>query len=194
VLAKSPPLEAEEAHGVNWPNYRKNFPLEKVDSQTYPHWIWDGTARLFSPTPPELVIPELRQRSALAVKKCRALWEVIYELSALRYPVWRGLILQETVYAAKKAQAEKYKDAGYPKDALPYPYVLHYAEVSGLALRDAADEILFKARLDDETLARSELLRLKYFNLIKAAMATDELKSILDQFRSEAYGKSWFWS
>jgi hypothetical protein len=177
------------ANGVNWPNYRRQFPLINKNPRIYPEWTWDWETRLFSPTPKELLTAELRQRSALAVKKCRALWEISYELSVARYPVWSGLLMQETVYIAKKTQAQRYKDLGCPEtDAVSYPYVLQYADFSGLTMRAAADEILFKARLDEDLLSKSEFLRLKYFNLVKDAMTTSEIDPILKRFRTETYG------
>lgn len=187
-LAKSPALEAEEFHGVNWPHYRKNFHLKDENSRIYPNWTWSLETRRFSPTPAELITTELLQRSTLAVKKCSALWEMVYELSVSRYAMWRGPILQETVYLTKRQQAQAYRDDGYPEgDILRYPYVLQYADFAGLTAQSAADEILFKARLDDELLARTEFLRLKYFNLIRDVGKVDEIAGILRTFRRETY-------
>jgi hypothetical protein len=187
-LAKSPPLEAEEYHGVNWPHYREKFPIKEGGFLSYPGWTWSLETRRFSRTPAPLVTPELKQRSLLAVKKCSALWEMVYELSVSRYAMWRGPILQETVYLAKRQQAQAYKDGGYPEgDILKYPFVLQYADLAGLTPRAAADEILFKARLDDELLARTEFLRLKYFNQLRDAAMVEEIEPILRTFRRETY-------
>lgn len=189
-LAKSQPLEAEQAHGVNWPNYYKSFPLEKADYRTYPNWTWDQNTRLFSPTAENLVTSDLRQRSDLAVRKSAVLREIIYELSVTRYTVWKGPLMQEAIYLTKKMEAEKFRDAGYPEDKiLSYPYVLQYADFAGFTMREAADEILFKARLDDEFLAKTELLRLRYFNSIRNAATSDDITRVLTEFRREIYGK-----
>ena len=188
-LAKSPSLEAEEFHGVNWPHYREKFPIKEGGYLSYPGWTWDAHTRRFSPTPEELITPELKQRSLLAVKKCSALWEMVYELSVSRYAMWRGPILQETVYLTKRQQALAYREE---HDILRYPYVLQYAELAGLTPRAAADEILFKGRLDDELLARTEFLRLKYFNQLRDAATVEEIEPILRTFRRETYGKPLF--
>jgi hypothetical protein len=173
--------------GIDYPNYMKEFVLAKTP-HNYPCWKWQNGSRTLIPTPAQFITDELRQRSALARQKCQALLEVGKVLEIARYPVWRELILQETIYLNKKAQAQKYKDHGYPEnETVKYPYVVQYAEFSGLPMREAAEEILFKAQLDDERLAKTELLRLKYFNLIQ--QATDhQLKTILEQFRTELYG------
>jgi hypothetical protein len=184
-LAKSRPLEAEQVHGVNWPNYRTNFTLADEHPRAYPSWSWDMDRRRFEPT--ANVTDELRARSILAVVKCRTLAEMTYELSVARYPIWRGLLLQEQVYAAKKQQAQAYRDAGYPDDVLAYPYVLQYAEFSGLPLRAAADEILFKAQLDDDALLKTEALRLRYFKLVADAAKAEELVALLRGFREDIY-------
>jgi hypothetical protein len=191
LLAKSPTLEARVAHGVNWPNYGLNFSLE--DMRPYCGWAWDWEKRRFSPTPRRAVTPELRQRSDLAIRKCEALREIVFELTVARYPVWRGVLMQEHVYAKKREQAQAFKLAGCPEDqALFYPYVLQYADLVGMPLAEAAEEILFKAQLDDEYLAKTELLRLKYFNLMKDATKVEEIEPIMKSFRRDTYAKSMF--
>jgi hypothetical protein len=183
-LARSPPLQAEEWHSVNLPNYQQNFTIAN-DAAAYPRWAWDRKTRLFSPM--ERVSDDLKRRSELAIKKCAALGEMIYELSVARYPIWRGIIMQETIYQAKKTQAQRYKDLGYPENMLQFPYVLQYADFAALTTQAAADEILFKAKLDDDCLLKSELIRLRYFNLVSEAEETSELDTILRDFRVDMY-------
>lgn len=185
-LAKSRTLEAEQAHAVNLPNYRANFTLVNQSYQVFPSWSWDMETRRFSPTPMHLITPELKQRSEMAMRKVVALAEIAYELSVARYPVWRGVLMQEMVYAAKRAQAQHYKD--HPGvDVMHYPYVMQYADFAGLTPHEAANEILFKARLDDDLLLNTEMTRLKYFGLVEVASAAKELDSILKQFRRDIY-------
>jgi hypothetical protein len=185
ILAKGQTLEAEEAHGVNWPNYRRSFTIID-DPKNYPDWTWDQRTRKFSPAVPS---PALKERSALAVSKCQAIWEIVYELSAVRYQVWTGLILQESVYRAKREQAQKFLDDKCPTERLPdYPHVLYYSEWAQLEPDEAAQEILFKAKLDDDLLAKTEIVRLKFFDLVRKATARD-LPGIMEDFRREAYRK-----
>ena len=192
VLAKSQSLEAEQWHAVNWPNYQQRFPPAGMVPQAYPSWKWEGgDKRQFVPMRKDLVTAELQGRSQLAVVKSDALGRIVYELSMLRFPVWRGVLMQEAIFIIKKTQAEQYKQAGYPDtaDIFNYPYVLQYAEVSDLHPRQAADEILFKAKLDDDVLLRTEFLRLKYFKLICDATKMDEFEPIMRDFRHDAYGQ-----
>jgi len=190
TLAKSA-LEGRAAHAVNWPNYGINFSLE--DMRPWHRWAWDFDTRRFAPTPAPAITPALRERSALAILKSEALREIVYELSIARYPMWRGVLMQEHVYEKKRQQAEAFKLAGCPEEqAMFYPYVLQYADFAGLPLPVAADEILFKAKLDDEQLAKTELLRLRYFKLVRDATKTEEMAPILKSFRHETYRKSMF--
>ena len=105
-----------------------------------------------------------------------------------RYPVSTGVLFQETVYLTKKAQASAFKEAGYPEDdILEYPYIIQYADFANIPLKQAADDILFKARLDDELLAKTELIRLKYFNAIRSARTVEEVAPIYEAFTRESY-------
>jgi hypothetical protein len=190
TLAKSA-LNARVAYAVNWPNYGINFSLE--DMRPWHLWAWDWEKRRFDRTPGAAVTPELKRRADLAAAKCEALREITYELSIARYPVWRGVLMQEYVYAKKRDQALAFFNAGYPEEqAMFYPYVLQYADLVGMPLREAADEILFKANLDDEYLAKTELLRLKYFRLIRAATTPEEITPIVESFRRDVPQKSIF--
>jgi hypothetical protein len=191
TLAKSSALNARVAFGVNWPNYGVNFSLE--DMRPWHLWAWDWEKRRFDRTPGAAVTPELKRRAGLAAAKCEALREIAYELSIARYPVWRGVLMQEYVYAKKRDQALAFFNAGYPEEqAMFYPYVLQYADLVGMPLREATDEILFKANLDDEYLAKTELLRLKYFNLVKDVTKAEEIEPIVERFRRDTFKKSIF--
>src|SRR5215471_21275788 len=189
LLAKSP--EAMPAWAVNWPHYGINFSL--ADMRPYHRWAWDREKRRFNPTPEPAMTSELKLRSELAIKKADGLREIIYELSIARYPIWRGVLMQEYVYAKKREQAQAFITAGCPDDqAMFYPYVLQYADLIGMPLQTAAEEILFKASLDDEYLAKTELLRLRYFNEIKKATKVEEIEPIVENFRRDTSKKSIF--
>jgi hypothetical protein len=184
-LAKSEP-DVQPFWSVQQPNYAHEFPLADAPFQTWPEWSWVPYKRQFEPTAPELVTDELRAKSALCVKKCFALWEMITSISTARALLFTGVLLQESVHLTKKAQAQAFRDAGYPQGRLHYPYVLQYADAVGTTMRQAADEILLKAQLDDEVLARTEAIRLKYFDLVKTAQL-DTIAAIVKDFRVEMH-------
>ncbi len=183
-LAKSE-TDVHPLWGVNFPNYARSFPLAWADPATFPSSTWVGPKRLFEPTPLSLISDRVRAASATAVKKSYALYEMMTRISMARHLLSTGIILQETVYLTKRAQALRYQTDGYPEgDLLRYPYVLQAAEVMGVTPRVAADEILFKAQLDDEILAKTEAVRLKYFSALKTAKL-NEIDELITNFRSE---------
>ena len=169
--------------GVNYPNYLRAFPLADADPLIYPQWMWNGRERLFELLPKALLTDRVRHTSALAVRKAYALFEMIQAVSTARNLLWSGVLMQDAVNLTKRAQAQAYADAGYPEaDPLRYPYVLQYAEVANLPMKAAAHEILFKAQLDDELLAKTEGVRLKYLDLLKSAQI-DTIDAIMEGFR-----------
>lgn len=171
--------------GVNYPNYLRAFPLANVDPLTFPEWTWVPHARIFTQTPAERLTDRLRHASALAVRKSLALYDMIQAVSTARNMLNTGVLLQETVHLTKRAQAEAYKADGFPDtDRLRYPYVLQYAGALGIPMKDAALEIIFRAQLDDELLARTEATRMKFFGLLKRA-GLHEIDALMVEFRAE---------
>ena len=172
--------------GVNYPHYlNEAFPPSGMGPETYPQFTWAPRRRRFEPTAPEVLTDRVLHTAALATKKAYAVYEINLSLSNARNLVWCGVLMQETVNLTKRAQAERYKADGYPdSDLLRYPYVLQYAGAIGVPMKDAALEIIFQAQLDDEVLARSEALRLKYMAKLKLARL-DNLDALITEFRSE---------
>lgn len=176
-------------YSVNFFNPDRPFPLARIRSEHYPEWTWSPGQKRFVRANAGAVTDDLRRRSRLAVEKGRIIDKIMKNLSIARYPVATGVLFQESVYLAKKAEAESFKKAGHPDaDLVPYPYVVQYAEFSGLTLQQAADEILLKAKLAEDLLSRTELLRLKYFERIKLAADTDVLPAIFRSFMHECHG------
>lgn len=183
------------AQSVNYPNYTNPksffltpFFLASVKPKNYPKWTWDFKSRLFSKTRTELVDDHLLAHSRLAENKNQVIGKIIVSIYLARSDARTGINLQETIYFAKKEQAKTFKDSGYDESLImEYPYVLQYADYAGITVRQAADDILFKAKLGDESLAKTELLRLKYFNKVKKAAACEELNAIYEEFIEDCY-------
>ncbi len=174
--------------GVQYPNYTTSFDLLEEDETAYPQWSWDRRTRRFSRTNAVALTKELYAKAALARAKLHVTLDVMRQLSLVRRRVGTGIEFQDRVYMAKRLQAETFKRSGYDEaDILEYPYVLQYAELAGMPLREAADEIIFKANLSDQHLANTELMRLRYMRAIKAASKPEELTPILEAFRRDMY-------
>jgi hypothetical protein len=175
-------------YNVNFHHPDRPFPLEKARPEAYPMWTWSVPRRQFVRTRSGSLTEEIRKRSRLAVEKGRAIEHVMRSISMARYPLWNGPLFQESVYLAKKIEAESFKKAGYPEDAMiDYPYVVQYADLANIPLQQAADEILFKAKLHEDTLVKTEMLRMRYFNKIKNENDPAALKGILNEFVRESY-------
>jgi hypothetical protein len=177
---------------VNYPNYYPgNFFLRSMPPEDYPKWTWNWMTRLFSPTQPHLITEEVREMSRLAVSKTDAFNRMMLNINLARDELQTGTNFQETVYLQKRMQAQAFKNAGYDENmTADIPYVVQHADLTGLSLRHAAGEILFKAKLDDECLLRTEAIRLTYFNKVKEAKKPEVLQGILDGFMDELFGNS----
>ena len=183
------------ASAVNYPNYTKArlfrkepFFLLSLSLDKYPEWTWKWTERKFVRTLPNALTEDLRAKSRLAIAKLEAITRITHNINVARYKVRMGLGLQETVYLTKKIQAQRFKDSGYDEGTImEYSYVLQYADYAGISLKEAADDILFKARLDDQFLANTELLRLRYFNKIRNAANSGQLPGVMEEFMRDCY-------
>src|SRR5215510_3087448 len=171
----------EHLFDVQTPNYMQEFPLARASYDTYPNWTWNTTHRRFTPAmkPPKT---ELRQRSLLAVKKGHAFCEFSRIIATARYNQASGLLLQEEVYAAKLQEARDWRAA--PKG--DYPFIKQYAELAGLSVNVAAQEILLKAKMATDELAKTEYFRLKYMRRLRQASLA-EIDPLRVAFREEFY-------
>ena len=188
VLLKEATQNTRQVMRVNFPNYLESFPLKDVNSDAYPNWSWDLQSRLFTATKKELLTQELYSRSDLAVQKRNLLNQMLMHLNVIRCSLERGVIFQESVYLTKKFEAQRFRDSGYSEEHLAdYPFLVSYADFADLPLKTAADEIIFKAKLGDDMLAKAELIRLKYFKRVKEATDTAQLPEILNDLVKECY-------
>jgi hypothetical protein len=176
---------------LDYPNYLKQFPLASADSKTYPEWTWKWGQRTLEKTRPDLLTDEVRAKSRLAVAKRQAVSTIMFSLSSIRYQTGTGVAFEESVYLVKKSQAQAFKASGYNEDkALEYPYVSQYADILGISMKQSADDILFAAQLDEETLLRTESLRITYFRKIADATDPDDIPAISQEFITETYSNA----
>ncbi|QQG38136.1 MAG: hypothetical protein HYS26_01105 [Candidatus Kaiserbacteria bacterium] len=176
------------AYGIQYPHYRDSLFLTTTGPAEYPTWTWNFEQRLFEQTPPKLLTKEIREKSALAVGKLKVVQTIMRNISRLRLRFETGISLQDSVYLEKRIEALSFKNAGYDEVVLPeYPHVLLYADYAGLSPRQAADDIIFKSKIATEQLAKTELLRIIYFNKIKKAKAVAELDAITETFFRDPY-------
>ncbi len=177
---------------IDGSKYRKNFFgdffLTSEKPEDYPVWVWDTKKRVFRKTDPDSIGEFLRNNARLASRKLSVIGRIMGILSSVRYEVSTGVMLQESVYFSKRIQAKEFRDSGYDEElVVNYPYVFQYADFLGVTFRQAADEILLKAKFDDDLLAKTELLRLTYFDKVKKADTIEQLGVILNDFIRVCY-------
>src|SRR3989344_2310790 len=165
--------------------------FDSRDSDRYIRWTWNYKQRIFSRTRPESMTNSLRSRSNLAQAKVDAMTSIISNLGQIRHRVGTGVLLQETVYAVKRAQAREFRDSGYDETRIgEFPYVVQYADFVKTNMRQAADDILLKAKMGDDSLLKTELLRLRYFNKMRDTQDAGEVAQILRKFYTDCYSTS----
>ncbi len=157
----------------------------KSGPRSCPEWSWDRSRWTFKKTNPCIIEEWMRERAVLAAKKVETISRAIYRINNLRRKVGTGLLFQEMIYAEKEKQAQSLKDANFDEQfKTAAPYVVQYADYSGVPLRQAAEEILLQARLDHELLAKTEKVRLEIFKKIRLANTAEELEQIIKTFRN----------
>jgi hypothetical protein len=160
--------------------------IKESDPRTYPEWSWDIRTRTLTTTNPAVITEQMRERAVLAAKKGDMIFRATYLINRARDKVNTGLFFQETIYAAKERQARMLKDAGFDEGlSASTPYVVQYAEETGMSLQDAAEDILFQAQLFHEHLEKTEKVRLALFGKIKRARTVQEVDEVMDRFHRE---------
>ncbi len=158
----------------------KFFSRLETSSDCY-RFRWDSSKNLFVKN--KNITNLLQEKSFLASTKYDLLEDISSRIISFRGRVKKTLPYQETIYLTKKHQAERFKDRGYPEsELLEYPYVLQYADLKKISLKQAADTILLKSSIDDGMLAKTELLRLKYFNKVRESSSKEELENTHKEF------------
>ncbi len=184
-LARAIP-DSEEVPNICVPNYPKGVPIKPEE---YPERVWDRWMRLFSGgnKPDERV----RNSITLTAKKTEVYAQLVQTIGFLRAQTVNAVPLQEIVYVIKRLEAERFIKECKPAqecDPLEYPYVMQYADLSGLTPHQAANEILLKAQLCGDMLNKSEYFRLKYMALLRDTNSVGAIDAILIGFRRELYG------
>ena len=168
--------------------YESEEMLSTVLSGEIIEWTWIQGGG-FSRTAPHILTDELRLKAQLIDGKIRALGSCMLQINSAREKIWTGVLFQENVYALKKSQAVRFKEASYDDSIMgEIPFVVQYADFANIALKQAADEIIFKAALDEDYLAKTESLRLAYFDRIRKAKQISDLSTIPGDLMHVLYG------
>lgn len=155
--------------------------IVRGEASAYPLWRWAQESGTFVRGHGE-PSDELKTRAALAHATRDALGILSDRVNGLRLHPASALSEQGIVYLDKRNQALAFKAAGYDAAGLTgYPYVEQYAAAAGRTPRQAADEIIFQARLRDDVLQKSEAVRLKFMEKLRAARTAADLTNFKDE-------------
>lgn len=169
------------------PHYSGNLPLTTIDG-SLAHWSWGPVSRKFTHTHKDVLTDSLRDRSRLAMEKMNAVTTMMLYISRSRSVVRNGVEMQEIVYVAKAQQAHDFKSTEYDeRQIMDYPYVFQYADFAGFTYKEAADEIILRAKLDQDILVKTELIRMTYFDRLKKISDPKDVQALLDSFYREAF-------
>lgn len=191
ILGKSMP-DTRISEYINFPNYISfwsNIFFENLFKiNDYPQWSWDNEKRKLIKTKRHVLTKKLLTKSLLAESKRKYISNIILYLNIARRDLFSGIDFQDFVYSTKKEQAQTFKDSGYNEDLIMQcPYVMQYADFANISLKQAAEDIIIKAKFDDDILYKTELLRLKYFDKIKKATTPEQLPSIFEEFIRDCF-------
>lgn len=180
--------DAQVVTAATHPNYTDAFFLTLIPPEEFPLWSWNKKRRVLTKTPAATLTEELRTCSRFATKKLEVIHTIMRQLGRARIKAGTSVDMQDIVYLQKQTEAQRFKDSGYNEDdIIEYPYILQYADHAQISPKEAADAILFKARLHTDLLVKTEALRLKYFNGVKAAQNEDDLSALAEAFRRAMY-------
>ena len=172
------------ATNIQYPNHKHDMPIHLETPESFVKWSWSRKSRTMRTTTHKHINDELKKKSELAHGKYLLVLTIMSSLSRGRVTSASGFAHQDAVYATKRREAQLFKDAGYDESVLAdIPFVTQYADYASLSFREAADEILVKAKLDDERLAKTELMRLVYSSKIKNAKSMQEIAKVREEFR-----------
>ena len=169
------------------PHHIGTFPLIQAPPAEVPQWSWNPKSRTVVPTNATLITPTIRSRAELAFQKISTVSFMIHRINYLRSKVNTGFLAQEAIYLKKYLEAQRLVDHTFSEEAVAQsPYTVSYADLCGISVEKAAEEILLQTKLDHEFLAKTELLRLRFFSRLRRATSHTEIKDILAAFRGEA--------
>ena len=149
--------------------------------------MWEPSSRMFVPMHPHVITEDLFVKAALTRAKLDALNKMTLAINMERGKLATPVTYGQFVYRAKQEQAKAFRERNYDAARLQeYTYVAQYASFANISPRQAADDILFKAQLDDEVLLRTELTRLTFFDRLRRANDLQAVGVVMKDFARRA--------
>jgi hypothetical protein len=94
----------------------------------------------------------------------------------------------DLVEILRRDQAVKFRDAGYDESMIQdCLFVFQYAQVKKMTPQEAAEEIIFRFKLFEASLWKTEEIRMKYYDLFSNAKTVEETHEFFQEFIREYY-------
>lgn len=176
--------------------YWQNYPRYKILPEgctTEKAWLckWDESLGRWLMSEEDFTEEELYS-FVLHVEKAAVLDEIYQRILHYRRPVMNTLNMQDAIYQMKYDEAIEIKNSANPiEDPWQWPLVNDYANLQGVTLKDAAEEIIFQNKIFKSRLSNTETIRIKYTRAVKHCNNILELDKIINQFYTEGeiYGQ-----
>jgi len=155
----------------------------------YPQWSLNLKTRTFNPTSRDLWTEERAQRAELLSARADAYATLMTNIGYARMKFAYDGVLQSFTYSEKEREARECREQKYDELRITeWPYVFQYAKFADISIQAATDEILFKAELRHEALARIETIRLQYMKKIWSLEQIPEIQRIPTDATRELFG------
>lgn len=148
-----------------------------------------GFFLVLRPTGEDRLDKDLSQRSELMIQKARCLDRVNYLVSRARQRVIPSEAGWEAVHSIRYQEAKEHRrdKREAAVDSQPRLFLRQYAQIRGLDLDRAADQIIFEYELITMGLFQTEEVLLKYIDLIPKTQSKDEIALLMREFSREFY-------
>ncbi len=128
----------------------------------------------------------------LITEKSAAIDLIHRKIYLYRRYMYRDLLMQHTIYSLKAQEAQEILALeSIPEDGYRWPLVYDYAELCGIDIKRAAEEIVLQNKLFKSRMSNTETLRIKYIRQIHQAQQLMDIKTVISGFlvEGELYGK-----
>ena len=152
---------------------------------------WDPNSQTFSINSQPMDYDLLYKYNLLA-EKSALIDRINHNIYNHRRYLWNDELLQLTVYHMKYLSAQEVlRTPNAEQTPQQWPLISDYAELAGLSLKAAAEEIAFQYRLWETRISNTESLRLRSIRAVRDCTDILEISKLLKNFLAESdlYGR-----
>jgi hypothetical protein len=155
--------------------------LESITTINY--WLWAVDVNRNMIMKPEMLNPLKIKEYRMMAEKAASLDYMYSVLFAYRRSIQKELPFQDLAYFYKEREAQLILAGNQTIDECPF--VQPYADIRGISLMEAANEIVLHAKMMRIKLADSERIRTKYQHMIVEEREINLIPDIVYEFKKE---------